>query len=900
MENPENNLKLFASSISLARIFQGQYRFHGSQRKRYTSLSSDQSAEICSAVENIHDSVLQIIAQTIILNMKNPPIFTNEHAEQLQDNMIHRLEHLLPNLSLSKSTLLFIQCYSAHSSFPESFKLMAKVIGEKLNTTSSDKQNNDKEAAFIALEQLNNPDLFPYLSQFANQTKNLFDLFEFNSMIFSQYFLHTTEFHSSNIILLSSMYLVELAFDIQILKLYTNNEQKNRIPSIDEFKRLWDDSWKTSYVMTFEVAIWITKNLFLLDRNEVQTIICHISMCKMIERQALSVIQNWLDYQTDKESRFFRHFAALQLVIEGSNTSQLVNIVNEIFTTDRDRRLRDIVSQLFSSQLVDISALKQISMKLYQNIDYSSRISAWIDRKEIFELILSLELERIIENEKQPSILRTRSYLLMVEGCSFDLKIYLIEYFRLLIDHKNEIKNTIKDKFIAIVIKWITECHVAIGAKRTLLTVKFYEYILTLLDNSQFPQIHNAIFDALNCLFIGLRSPEENILIQRIAFSYMINVINSYETYSEDILSICLLAFGNYLLKSNESKTLERISHKILDLFIHLFETSSSQIISIRAAFCFIFTQNSNIKSDAIQNWFRKKLNITSDIKYQILLQQTLYKNEDPLNYLSIELKTEHTHMYSIEMMDKFVLDFYNYLCKENGDNYFSVSTPSYISIVKEFAEQDLKVFQNAVRKSSFGEENFRKILYRCFSCSSNEVACSLFVNLYAIFGTITIELVDMLESSRTYFDDDYMWTYFDDIKRVSDQQVIEKLFQTLDFTLSNIEFTRFSFILRLLVQLAQVHLVSLFEIHQHISNVIEKFSCDHDYTDQLDRNHLFQYLLNLSCAKQTKLSLSKIELITEKDIHKEFDNKLYSIEKKSVLFHRRNYFLKEFRTIFQ
>jgi hypothetical protein len=881
--NPENDLKLFTSSISLARIFQGQSRFHGSERRRCTNLSLDEGVEIRSAVEYIHDLVLKILALSFILEMKNPSILNNEQEEQLQNEMIYQLEHLLSNLSLSKATLLFIRCYSMHLSFPESFKLMAKIIGEKFIETSFDEQ----EASFIALQQLDNPDLFSYLSQFVNRTKNIFDLFQFNSIIFSQYFYHTINFHSLNTILLSSMYLTELIFDIEILKMYINDEQIKKIPSIDMFKQLWGDSWKSSYRMTFDVAIWITKNLCLLDRNEVRSIILDISMCKIIERKALPIIQNWLDYRKDKELRFFRYFAALQLVIEGSNIPQLIDIINEIFITDRDFRLQSIVTQLFSAQLADVTLLQQILMKLYQNTSYSLRISIWIERKDIFEMILSLELERIIANKNQ-------SYLLMVKGCSYDLQIYLIEYFRLFIDMRNDIEKSIKEKFLSIILKWITKSFVAIATIRTL-PIKFFEYILTFLDNSQYSQIQKAVLDAFNCLFISLRSSEENILVQQIAFPYMINIIHSYATYSEETLSICLLAFGNYLLKSNL-----KVSNEILNLFIHLFEISSSQIISIRAGFCLIFTQYSNIASDTIEIWFQKKLNITLDIKYQILLQQTLYNYESQFRpSLWRELDFKHPRMYSTEMMDKFVGDFYNYLCKEYDDDQFSTTMPSYIFIVKELIEEDFENFQKAIQKSSFGEENFRKILSHCFSFSTDEIICTLFVNLYAIFGTLTIELVNMFESSKISFDN-YMWTFFNNIKRVSNQDVIHRLFQTLDFTLSNIEFNRFSFILRLLVQLAQFHLVSLFEIYQHISNVIENLSLDQDYIDELDKNHLFEYLLNLSCAKERQKSLSKVELITEKDIDKEFSNELDRINKNSVLFLKRNYFLREFQTIFK
>ncbi|CAF1530079.1 unnamed protein product, partial [Rotaria sordida] len=60
-----------------------------------------------------------------------------------------------------------------------------------------------------------------------------------------------------------------------------------------------------------------------------------------------------------------------------------------------------------------------------------------IERKEILELILNFELERIISNKRQSSKIPTRPYLLMIE----DLHIYLIEHLRLFVDVKTEIEN---------------------------------------------------------------------------------------------------------------------------------------------------------------------------------------------------------------------------------------------------------------------------------------------------------------------------------------------------------------------------------------------------------------------------------------------------------------------------
>ncbi|CAF1237508.1 unnamed protein product [Rotaria sordida] len=196
--------------------------------------------------------------------------------------------------------------------------------------------------------------------------------------------------------------------------------------------------------------------------------------------------------------------------------------------------------------------------------------------------------------------------------------------------------------------------------------------------------------------------------------------------------------------------------------------------------------------------------------------------------------------------MNKFVLEFYNCLCNEHNDNYFSVSKPNYIHIEMELIEEDFNIFQNGVKKNSSDKENFQNALYHCFSYSGNEIDCKLFVNLYAKFDIITMELVNMLESSKISYDT-HMWNYFDNIKRILDQDVINKLYQILDFMLINIEFARFSFVVRLLAQLAQVLVISLFEVHENISNVIENLSSDHDYIDKLDKNYIFQYLLNLT-----------------------------------------------------
>ncbi|CAF5068885.1 unnamed protein product [Rotaria sp. Silwood1] len=68
------------------------------------------------------------------------------------------------------------------------------------------------------------------------------------------------------------------------------------------------------------------------------------------------------------------------------------------------------------------------------------------------------KLERIISNERRPSTITTWPYLLIIKGYPEDLQIYLIEYVHLFVDVKTEIANSIKEKFLAVIIKWMTNC----------------------------------------------------------------------------------------------------------------------------------------------------------------------------------------------------------------------------------------------------------------------------------------------------------------------------------------------------------------------------------------------------------------------------------------------------------
>ncbi|CAF4000236.1 unnamed protein product, partial [Rotaria sp. Silwood1] len=645
LHNQDRDMKLFSTSISLARLYQTLYRIHKYKAIRHIGISHAESNDIHLAIMNILNPILRIIALNIILNMKDPLIFIEEQRDQLQWQMIFLLHSILPNLSLLTSTLLFVQCYTVHQMFPLSFEYMTNIIGQKLNEVSKDKQNQGQEAAYIALKQLNNLNLSPFLSEFAKRTINLSDVLHFNSTIFYHFLTNRTSFDSCNGILLSIMYLNELIFDVQSLKMYTEDDYKSHISPLKELEVLWNELSKIEKIMSFKVATWITNFLPILNKKEIHQIIEYICCCTLVEKNAISVIEKWLDYRNDQNIKIFAQYAALQLIIEGFNNSELMDILNDMIFTDTWFRLMSIVKRLFNSHRVNSSIFRQILIILHTNIQYFSKISFLIDCKKTFKLILDLEYERINSYMSRQSKMSTKPFLLIIKSCSNDLKLFLANYLRTFI-----IKSVMEEEYIAVVIKWIIE-NLIFDA-----IVEEYNYIFTLLHNQEFPRIQKAIINGLNSVFLRMREKQDDIFLQD-AMKNLEKVICSWNIYPKDVLTICLLAYGNCLTFFNKHKMNRNVSDQTKNMLNILSETSFPEIIFIRASFCLIFMKQSFPVFHITLDWFKNKRNITSEEAYNILLNQTLYETRENSVGLSIEGFVEHVddYMDSNNFMSTFV-----------------------------------------------------------------------------------------------------------------------------------------------------------------------------------------------------------------------------------------------------
>ena len=874
LQNADKDVRLFGASISLARLFQAKYSSEKYRTRRNIIVIPTGSDEIYSVMTNILDPVLRIIAFSIIIDMEDPLIFDLEQRNQLRAEMISQLQFLLPHLSLLKSTFLFIQCHTARRVFPVPFQHMAVVIGNKLIETTTDKQCQEQEAAFVALRYLDNSDLSYYLLKFAKRMENLSNLLRFNSTAFHRYFINIASFDSSNSIFLSIMYLVELAFDAQILI----TTQKSKTSSMTEVKELWNDSSKYEKIMTLQVALWITNYLNMSNGQAIHQIIEDISHCCMIERQALPIIEKWLDYRTTKGLEFFAYYAALtQLTVVGSSMSHLIHIIEEMFLVDVKFCLKSTVECLLTSPSVNLTILHQILVRLHRNGRYFSKISVRINRKEVLELILSLELKRITANVHQTHEITTKSFLSLIKDCSEDLQAYLAEYLHEFIHTDNKIEDHIKEEYLAIVIKWIVD--VLIGSKSIEnLSMELYNYIFVLLHDERFSSAQKAVINAPYSLFFHQGIEKENIFLEDNAIIKLEKMICSWDRCAEDVVAVCLLAYGNCLRRLHRFHTYRNVSNEMTDALTNLCEKSSSEIVSIRANFCLIFTQFSNNTWHTQPNWLENESNMVHERRYRILVQQTLYKvnersfmkyetvndmpepeNDCEFRYESMNEIVEHIEKYFDELIDTFITEFYNYLCDNDTSINLCDLVSNYIEIARRLIERKSNKFVNAIQKSYFGEEHFKTKL--CVYRGNNSTEIEGLIQLYLVFGTVSVDFIDRLERVE---DETVIFLLNLNLdKLVSDPVAIEKLLRLINLTSSK---SKLDILLCILTCLTKADAVSLLDVHEKVS-LISNVLYDESEKWYNGKDFIIQQLLNLSCFQKYVSLRPELKLFTPTDI---------------------------------
>ncbi|CAF1390389.1 unnamed protein product [Adineta steineri] len=859
------NRHLYSASICLARLFQIRY---SSQQNIH--LNSTESTEVYLTLMNIEDPILQIHAIHIILNMKQRLILSEEQRDELRWYIINQLNNLLPNLSLLKSTFLFIHCYSLQRIFPSHFQHFANVIGEKHHEIPPDRKCSKQNAVYIALRHLNDTHLFKYLAKFAKEKENISTIVRFNSSVFYQYFLGKTSFQSLDPLLLSAMYLMELFFDAQILHMYTLTTKKPITSPMSEVKQWCESSRQCGNILTFEMALSITNYISMLDNNEIEEIIQHVFKCNVIERKTLPIIAKWFSYRMNKDLRYLAYYAAVQSIVEGSTNSCVIDIMEEIFKcAEYDRLIISIIERFFTSNVINLSILRQTLIKLHQYPTYLSRISsAYITRREILDLILSLEHDRISSHIDKPSKLPTKSFLLPLKDCSNDLLNYLTE-------HLQSFTNIHKDTYIAVVIKWIIEQCLLPEVERQF-PINLFNNIFILLHDHQIPQIQKAILNGFNTIFSIYRGDRKVLYKENDIVISLESIIHSWNEYSKDVLALCLLTYGNCLLRLQRLDISRNISDEIILELNEISEISPSEIISIRAKFCLLFLQQMTQSWNTLTIWFREDSNLTDKNLYEILRQQLLYKiNEKSFcrfeNKFVVYLNTKNKsdiigHIsYRTDLIDLFIIDLYNYLSSQQKNDYLSDPIPDYIELAEELCWRMPDRFCDAVRKnSSIGEEAFKASI--CIHYQNHRFDDEASLKLYCIFRLLTNDILEMVKCIR--HDRFKIDLCLRDLNELSGHDVIEELFQLMQQTSSYFTYGYLKIILEHIIKINAVSLIEVFENISVTHNV--------PYSD---RKTIIHKLLEMSCLKEDYVKLRE-KFIDVTDINEEFEKEIQLLDK--------------------
>jgi hypothetical protein len=237
-----------------------------------------------------------------------------------------------------------------------------------------------------------------------------------------------------------------------------------------------------------------------------------------------------------------------------------------------------------------------------------------------------------------------------------------------------------------------------------------------------------------------------------------------------------------------------------------------------------------------------------------------------------------HLETNSAELVDKFVIDLYNYLCIKDNNNYLSGPEPNYVKIAMCFSGKNLNEFCNAIQKSFFDENELKRRLSLRFKNNLRDGAA--LIELYSIFGTLTHEFVDMLE----WFDDDeYCGTSLSlrNLKQVSGRDVIEKLFEVINLKISNGK--QFKSCLQVLRSLVEVDAISVLELHQRFSVINNMFRNDNDEWRDCEED-IFKLLVDFSCFKTDLMLSSTKKLFAETDIEEKFEREFQNLDKNSPL----------------
>ena len=874
LDDKEKDLHLFSSCLCLARLIQAYYRaFKDEFLKKNASVPTEASQELCVVIKNISNPMLQLIVLNMILRLTRPFIFTNEQINQLNREILFSLNDLLPNLPLLLSIYLFIQYYERLQLFPNFYQHFIQIIGKKFHESSIHKPN--QECAYIALRTLNDIHLSYFLSIFEKQTMNLSNILHFNSTAFLDYFSDKSSFDSSDVTLLSSMYLIELSNDIQILEMYINKNSSAQVLPLDELDQLWMDPLKYKHMLTIEIANWITNYLKSSNRDYIDGIIERVSSCCSVEETAYEIISKWLEYRRDEQLKFFAYYATLFCIKDDS-----IEILNEMFDTNSYLHLKTIIKDQLELESVTSSLDSHVLTSIILSVHRACfQTSAVIRSKEILDALLEMERKRILKNnENKPSKDSHRSFLSIFRSCSKGLKHYLIQHLQDF-NKQNQFENTIKEQYLIVIVRWITLEFIDLDDRNNL-SAAVYECFMMFLHDQQIPLVQKVIIDCINRILVSETTKKGHVFMSNDLKNELEDMIDKTNHQREDLLAICLLAYGNCLLKFNHLRMNQSVSVEIQDLLRRICLTSTSEIISARAFICLVFAKNGTDKLQCSSKWLESNFNLPVERRYTALLQLTLYENRSFVYPVQKEIK-KHTQLHPSTLVNKLLHEFYQDLCNKASKTSFLDDVPDYAGICSYVFDYESNRFSDAARETSFGDEEWKSALYR----ASKKFVNVSYLYLYVSFGEITEEFVEMLINVAEKRGPDFSYSKdrFGDIKSVSSRDVIENLFELFQLKFRS-KSTYSIRILELLVYLSQKGFISPLDVHQQVSIATNNELYEYDRTVFNNDDDPFFCLMQLRKFEGVKGRNVETQFSTKKNIEDNFKTNIQNIDKCSGL----------------
>jgi hypothetical protein len=314
------------------------------------------------------------------------------------------------------------------------------------------------------------------------------------------------------------------------------------------------------------------------------------------------------------------------------------------------------------------------------------------------------------------------------------------------------------------------------------------------------------------------------------------------------------------------------ISIDIQNVLEQISHVSTSNVLSIRAYLCLLFSKNTNQSIECRLQWVDKYFSLSAERRLNALLQLKLYGfscynfsfNKEVKNSLKTDAST---------FLNRILDEAYNELCNKENQNRFLESLPDYVWISREFF--------NVLDKTSVGEKKFRSALCQ----ASKKFGITEYLYFYLDFGELTYEFVDALvcvaEKHESHLQS--LRTSFPKIKNISSRHVIEALFEHFQSKFRSK--STFSIrILELLVYLVQRGFVSSFDVHHQVLIATNHELNNYDKTVFINENDSFSCLMAMRKFAGNKDRNEEERFLTIKNIEEDFKEKIRRTDKNSSL----------------